>query len=157
MRKQFVEFLVNEMANNKKIFLLTGDLGYGILDRVRDTYPERFLNVGSSEQLMIGLAVGLSYEGFIPICYSITPFVLYRPFEMIRNYVDYENTPIKLVGTGRDKDYTDQGITHWAEDDLKVLSCFDNIHKLKPEILTLEIFNEFMYNGKPTYLNLSRN
>jgi len=157
MRKQFVDYLFDEMSKNPKIYLLTGDLGFGILDKIRDTYPDRFRNVGSCEQLMIGIAVGLSYEGYIPICYSITPFVLYRPFEMIRNYIDYENTPIKLIGTGRGKDYTDQGITHWAEDDIRVLSCFDNIIKLKPETLTAELVHDFIYNGKPTYLNLRRN
>jgi transketolase len=157
MRKQFVDYLFDEMAKNPKIVLLTGDLGFGVLDKIRDTYPNNFKNVGSSEQLMIGIAVGLSYEGYIPICYSITPFVLYRPFEMIRNYLDYEKTSVKLVGTGRDKDYLDLGITHWAEDDFKILSCFDNIVTLKPEVLTADLVHEFLYNEKPTYLNLKRN
>jgi transketolase len=157
MRKQFVDYLFDEMSKNPKIYLLTGDLGFGILDKIRDKYPSRFKNVGSCEQLMLGIAIGLSYEGYIPICYSITPFVLYRPFEMIRNYVDHEKTPIKLVGTGRDRDYTNLGISHWAEDDVKILSCFDNIVTLKPTILTPELVHEFLYNEKPTYLNLNRN
>jgi transketolase len=156
MRKQFVDFLYDEMKNNEKIFLLTGDIGYGVLDKIRDNFPSRFKNVGSSEQLMIGMAIGLYYEGFIPLCYTITPFVIYRPYEMLRNYVNYEKIPIKLIGTGRDKDYTTQGITHWAEDDLACLTPFENIIKLKPEILTREIVNDMLYNKKPTYLNLSR-
>jgi transketolase len=157
MRKHFVSILFEEMKKNDKIFLLTGDIGYGVLDCIRDAFPTRFKNVGSCEQLMIGMAIGMYYEGFIPICYTITPFVIYRPYEMLRNYVNYENIPIKLIGTGRDRDYTNQGITHWAEDDLLCLSPFGNIVKIKPDILTPEIVKDMIYNDKPTYLNLSRN
>lgn len=156
MRKQFVDILFEEMKENDKIFLLTGDIGYGVLDTIRDTFPTRFKNVGSCEQLMIGMAIGLYYEGFIPICYTITPFVIYRPYEMLRNYINHENIPIKLIGTGRNKDYTNQGITHWAEDDLLCLEPFENILKMKPDVLTHALVKEILYNEKPTYLNLSR-
>ena len=94
MRKQFASFLYNEMQKNDKIIIVSADIGYGIMDQIRASYPDRFINVGAAENLMIGVAVGLSYEGFLPICYTITPFLLYRPFEMIRNYVDYENLNI---------------------------------------------------------------
>lgn len=157
MRKDFVRFLFDEMQRNDKIFLLTGDIGYGVLDPIRDAFPLRFKNVGCSEQLMIGIAIGLTYEGFIPVCYSITPFVVYRPFEMIRNYLDHENTPVKLVGTGRDKEYLALGKSHWADDDLEILAPFKNIEKMKPETLTADIVHSFLYNGKPTYLNVRRN
>jgi transketolase len=157
MRKLFVDLLFEEMKKNDKIYLLTGDIGYGVLDKIRDTFPSRFKNVGCSEQLMIGIAIGLYYEGYIPICYSITPFVIYRPFEMIRNYVNNENIPIKLVGTGRNKDYMYLGFTHWAEDDIEILKPFTNIIKMKPTELTTDIVSDFLYNNAPSYLNLSRN
>ena len=108
-RREFVNLLINEMNKNEKIFLLTGDLGFGLFDDIRKKFPNRFINVGSCEQLMIGLAVGLSYEGWIPLCYSITPFLLYRPFEFIRNYLNHELANVKLVGGGRDKDYKNLG------------------------------------------------
>ena len=75
MRRQFVSYLIDEMRKNDRILLLTGDLGYGLFDDLKQEFPDRFTNVGSCEQLMIGMAVGLSYEGWIPICYSITPFL----------------------------------------------------------------------------------
>ena len=156
MRKVFAEMLHAEMAKNPQLYLITGDLGYGILDRIRDDYPDRFLNVGSCEQLMIGTAVGLSYSGYIPIGYSITPFLLYRPFEMIRNYVDHENLNIKLVGSGRDKDYDHDGFTHHAEDDLLVLKSLKNIRLMKPAHLTSDVFGTFLSSQSPTYLNLKR-
>ena len=74
MRKEFASFLHAEMALNEKLTLLTGDLGYGLWDKIKIDYPDRFYNVMSSEQLMIGAATGLATEGFIPVAYSITPF-----------------------------------------------------------------------------------
>jgi transketolase len=157
MRRVFADFLLNEMEQNEKIIIITADIGYGVLDKIRTKFPERFYNIGSSETLMIGMAVGFCYEGFIPICYTITPFLLYRPFEMIRNYVNYEKLNLKLVGSGRDKDYSHDGFTHWAEDDTHIVSnCFQNIEIYKPEILTKEIFMDFINNKPPCYLNLKR-
>jgi transketolase len=156
MRKLFAEKLHNEMAVNENIYLLTGDLGYGLWDRIKIDYPDRFINFLSSEQLMLGAAVGMALEGKIPVVYSISPFVLYRPFEWIRNYLHNENIGVKLVGGGRDRDYGYLGFSHWAEEDLDILSHFKHIKKFKPETLTPEIFESFIYNGYPSYLNLVR-
>jgi len=155
-RREFVNLLINEMNKNEKIFLLTGDLGFGLFDDIKKKFPNRFINVGSCEQLMIGLAVGLSYEGWIPLCYSITPFLLYRPFEFIRNYLNHELANVKLVGGGRDKDYKNLGFSHWAEDDVKIISSLENIEIYKPKKMSSEIFNDFIYNNKPSYINLIR-
>ena len=157
MRKEFARCLLEEMKQNEKIIIITADIGYGILDEIRNIFDKRVINVGSCEMLMIGVAIGLSYEGYLPICYTITPFLLYRPFEMIRNYINYENLNVRLVGSGRDKDYSHDGITHWAEDDLEIVSnCFKNIKIYKPDILTNEIFNDFISQINPCYLNLKR-
>jgi len=156
MRKQFAEFLHKEMSHNPDIILLTGDLGYGLWDRIKIDYPDRFYNVMSSEQLMIGAAVGLAMEGFIPLVYSITPFVIYRPFELLRNYLDHEKIPVKLIGGGRDKDYGYLGFSHWAEEDIDVLSTLKNIQLYKPKTPTEEIYREILYNEQPSYLNLKR-
>ena len=156
MRKQFAEFLHNEMAVNENIYLLTGDLGYGLWDRIKIDYPDRFINFLSSEQLMLGAACGMAMEGKVPVVYSITPFVLYRPFEWIRNYLDHEQIPVKLVGGGRDKDYGYLGFSHWAEEDIEIMSNFKNITLYKPSTPEKKIFNKLIYKGKPSYLNLSR-
>lgn len=114
------------------------------------------MNIGASEQVLVGVGVGLAEMGYIPICYSITPFLLYRPFEMIRNYVNHENIPVKLVGSGRDKDYSHDGFTHWAEDDIDIMKELKNIQLYKPAELTDELFEEFITSKSPAYLNLSR-
>tara|TARA_Y100000361_G_scaffold63597_1_gene55910 strand:- start:50 stop:529 length:480 start_codon:yes stop_codon:yes gene_type:complete len=158
MRKHFAKLLHRHMKEDEDIILLTADLGYGLWDRIRDDYPDRFYNVGSSEHLMMAMAVGMAMEGKTPVVYSITPFLLYRPFEVIRNYVDHEKVPVKLVGGGRDQDYGYLGFSHWAEDDKKIMSCFDNIGVFHPEDLNqLEnTFDFFIESKVPQYLNLRR-
>tara|TARA_R100001440_G_scaffold61434_1_gene81370 strand:- start:420 stop:896 length:477 start_codon:yes stop_codon:yes gene_type:complete len=158
MRKYFSALLHEEMSLNDDIVLLTGDLGYGLWDKIRLDFCDRFYNVGSSEQLMLGAATGLAMEGKIPVVYSITPFLLYRPFELIRNYLDHEYIPVKLVGGGRDKDYGYLGFSHWAEDDKKIMSAFKNIKTSHPQDdkKLKAIFKEFINSKKPEYINLKR-
>ena len=158
MRREFANRLHLEMGKNKDIVVLTGDLGYGLWDRIRLDYSDRFYNVGSSEQLMLGMACGFAMEGKIPVVYSITPFLLYRPFEFIRNYVDHEKIPVKLVGGGRDRDYGYLGFSHWAEDDKKIMSCFSNIRSHHPNTdEQLETIFHYIMNTKTAeYLNLKR-
>lgn len=105
---------------------------------------------------MVGMAVGLALSGYIPICYSITPFLLFRPFEFIRNYINHESINVKLVGTGRDKDYSHDGFTHWGEDDLNIMKQFTNIKLYKPNDLTDIMWHNFISTPNPAYLNLKR-
>ena len=147
-----------ELAKNKDIVVLTGDLGYGLWDRIRIDYQDRFFNVGSSEQLMMGMASGMAMEGKIPVVYSITPFLLYRPFEFIRNYVDHEKLPVKLIGGGRDRDYGYLGFSHWAEEDRNIIGNFKNIKMLHPtnELQMEEQFAIILDKTIPVYMNLKR-
>lgn len=153
-----MELLLTAMQHDVEIVVLTADLGFGLLDEIKNSMPDRFWNMGASEQLMIGAAIGLAEEDKIPICYSISSFLLYRPFEFLRNYVNHENIPVKLIGSGRGRDYEHDGISHWCEDDEKVLEALPNIQIYKPnDIRELEnIFDEFLYNDTPSYLNLTR-
>jgi len=158
MRKECAALLLAEMSVEPRIRVITADLGFGILDHIRNTYPDRFYNVGAAEQLMIGMAVGMAEQGLIPVCYSMSSFLLYRPFEFLRNYVNYEQVPIKLLGSGRDKDYSHDGISHWAHDDREVLKALPNIIRYRPETIEqLEIdFQEWIRIPNPAYLNLTR-
>ncbi len=158
MRRDFAERLHIEMGQNKNIVLLTGDLGYGLWDRIRIDYSDRFYNVGSSEQLMLGAASGFAMEGKIPVVYSITPFLLYRPFEFIRNYVDHEQLPVKLIGGGRDRDYGYLGFSHWAEEDKQIMKCFKNIATFHPATVDdMQTSFQYILNPDlPVYMNLKR-
>ena len=132
MRRAFADELLKAMREDARIVLLTADLGYGMFDTLRAEMPDRFHNVGAAEQALIGAGVGLALAGKIPFCYSITPFLLYRPFELIRNYLDRERIPVRLVGSGRDRDYAHDGFTHHAEDAHAVLDRWPNIDQYWP-------------------------
>jgi transketolase len=154
----FAGALREQMKTNPDIWLITADLGFGMLDKIRDEFPDRYVNVGAAEQAMMGVAVGLALEGKTPFVYSIPNFLIYRPYEWIRNYVDHENLPVKLIGGGRDAEYDEDGFTHQSEDMKKVLEAFPNIVQYWPED-KLEIpglVEELINNGKPSFLSLRR-
>jgi transketolase len=158
MRNTFARLINSEMYSDPTIRLITADLGYGILDNIRKEHPDSFYNVGAAEQLMLGVAVGMAQEGLIPVCYSMSSFVLYRPFEILRNYLNHENTNVKLVGSGRDQDYEHDGISHWAHDDEAVLAALPNIKIYKPADVDELVaqFSEFLHTPGPAYMNLKR-
>lgn len=168
MRGWFAYELYQQMKKNKDIILLTGDLGYGMFDTIRDEMPDQFINTGASEQALIGIAVGLALEGKIPFCYSITPFLLYRPFETIKLYVAGENIPVKLIGSGRDKDYHIDGASHDASE---IYDLFDNsdccnentaifkninTHFPQNKAQLPKIVDKMCKSGKPEFLSLRR-
>ncbi len=158
MRGWFAYELYKHMAKNSKIWLVVGDFGYKVFDRIQRDFPERFINSGAAEQAMMGIAVGLALEEKIPVVYTVSSFLLYRPFETIRNYLDYERIPVKLAGSGRNRDYLDHGLCHWAEEDRQVLKILKNIEGRWPENKE-EIpvaVDDMIKSDKPWYLSLKR-
>ena len=158
MRKTFFAELHKRMGKNRDIVALTGDLGYIGFDKIRNDFPDRFINCGASEQAMMGMAVGLALSGKIPVVYSITTFLLYRPFETIRNYINHEKIPVILIGSGRDKDYLHDGFSHWSEEDREVMRIFKNIQSYWPQTKEEipQLLAEVLSSGKPSYINLKR-
>lgn len=164
MRGWFAYELYQHMKKNKDIFLIVGDLGYGMFDDHFKDFPERCLNTGAAEQAMMGTAVGLALEGKIPVVYSITTFLLYRPFETIRTYINHEKIPVKLIGSGRDKDYEHDGISHWSEDAGLLFTgsilppIFQNINPIWPDNKEQipEIVKEMLETKEPYFLSLRR-
>lgn len=158
MRRTFADELLKEMHKNDKIFLLVGDLGYKVFDSHFSAFPDRCINTGAAEQALLDIAVGLAYDGKIPFVYSITPFLIYRPFETLRTYIDYENIPVKLIGAGRNKDYEMDGISHHADDVGLYLQHLKNIVQFWPKKPTEipEIVREMVNNGKPSFISLRR-
>lgn len=147
------------MEENKDIYLLLGDLGYGWFDKHREDFPDRVINCKASEQAMMGIAVGLAQEGKLPFVYSITNFLLYRPFEFIRNYIDHEKAKVVLVGSGRDMDYEHDGWSHHSPDAKRIIKVsFPNIKTYFPdkkEEIDL-IIKEVLQSDKPSFISLKR-
>ena len=130
MRRKFGK-LINELAKkDDKIVLLVGDIGYGIFDDFRKNHPKKFFNLGICEQSLIGTASGMALEGLKPWVYTITPFLIERPFEQIKLDIDQQNVNVKLVGYA---DYPNLGPTHAEKNAKKLMSLFTNIKSYFPK------------------------
>lgn len=130
MRRRFGK-IINEIAKkDKKIYLLVGDIGYKIFDDFRLNFPNRFINLGICEQSLIGVASGMALEGLKPWVYTITPFLIERPFEQIKLDINQQKANVKLVGFA---DYPHLGPTHSELDAKKLMSLFKNIKSYFPK------------------------
>jgi len=120
------------MDSNKKIVFITADLGFKLFDGIAARHPQRVINVGIREATMVGIAAGLSKEGFLPFVYSIVPFVTLRCLEQIRVDLCYNNLPAVLVGVGSGFAYGPNGPTHMGIEDVGVMNALPNMAILSP-------------------------
>ena len=127
MRKIFIKQLVKAATKNKKIVLIVGDLGYGIVEPFKKKFPDRFFNAGVAEQSMAGLAAGLALKGFHVFIYSIANFPTFRCAEQIRNDIDYHNLSVTIVAVGSGLGYGNLGYSHHAIQDYALLRSFPNM------------------------------
>jgi len=111
---------------------LTGDLGYGALEPLREALGRRFINAGVAEQNMVSVAAGLARSGMRPWVYSIAPFVYARPYEQIRNDVCLHRLPVVLVGNGGGYGYGVMGASHHALEDYGALLCLPHLRAYVP-------------------------
>jgi transketolase len=121
MRTAFINALIELAQCDNRIMLLTGDLGYTVVEPFQQRFPDRFFNVGVAEQNMIGIATGLAKDGYIPFVYSIAPFVTLRPYESIRDGPVLHELPVRIVGVGDGFDYGPAGFTHHGLEDVGVM------------------------------------
>jgi len=158
MRKAFIETLIKLAEKDKNIYLLTGDLGFSVLEPFSRRFPKRFINCGVAEQNMMGLAAGLALSGKKPYVYSIIPFVTMRCFEQIRNDVCYQNLDVKIVGVGSGLAYGPLGPTHHAIEDIGTLRTLPNMIILSPAdpVETKELTLQSYQRKSPTYLRLHK-
>ncbi|MEA5469627.1 transketolase family protein [Spirulina sp. 06S082] len=132
MRKTFINTLVELAESDRRIVLLTGDLGYTVIEPFAEKFPDRFFNVGVAEQNMVGLATGLAEAGFIPFLYSIATFAVLRPYEFIRNGAILHQFPVRILGIGGGFEYGHAGTTHHALEDVGVMRIQPGITTIVP-------------------------
>ena len=88
------------MKEKPEVFLLTNDLGSAtsVLELEKE-FPERYLNMGVSDQDMIGCAAGLALSGKVPFITSFSLFICGRSFDQIRNLICKNSLNVNFVGT----------------------------------------------------------
>ena len=133
MRNNFAEALYEEGKKDNKICVVVADISpAGSIQKFRNEFPDRFINCGVAEQSMIGIAAGLALKGFRPFCYTIATFTLYRPFEMVRVDLCYQNLPVTIIGMGAGAIYSTLGGTHHTIEDVAVASALPNMTVIAP-------------------------
>ena len=158
MRDTFVKTLLEAAKKDKNIILMTGDLGYGVLDTFQKELPDQFINSGVNEQAMMGMAAGYASTGKRVFVYSIGNFPTLRCLEQIRNDVCLMNNPVVIVSVGAGYAYGSRGYTHHALEDIAVLRALPNMEVIVPAdpaetaVLTISI----IASKKPTYLRLGK-
>lgn len=132
MRKAFIDALTRLAADDERVILLTGDLGYMVMEPFRARFPDRFINVGVAEQNMVGMATGLAEAGLRPYTYSIATFAALRPFEFIRNGPVLHHLPVRVVGMGMGFEYGHGGPSHYAIEDVGALRTLPGLTVVIP-------------------------
>jgi len=127
-----VNSLIRKARKDKRIWLLTGDLGYGFLHPFVKEFPKRFINCGLIEQSMIGIACGLALRGKKPYVYSTSTFLIFRALEQIRNDIIHQKLDVVLVGTAGPQ-YNFLGYTHIIQndEDIEVLKALGKVKYIK--------------------------
>lgn len=159
MRKAFIKKLVELAEKDQRIHLLTGDLGFFVVEPFAERFPERFINAGVAEQNMMGMATGMAEAGLIPFVYSIATFATLRPYEFIRNGPVLHNLPVKIVGIGGGVEYSHHGPTHFGLDDVGALRVQPGLSIITPcdsDQLNTALEKTWDAPG-PAYYRLSKN
>lgn len=158
MRDTFVKTLIEIAKQDKNVYLVTGDLGFGVLKPFWEQLPEQFINAGIAEQNMTSLAAGMALEGKTVFTYSIGNFPTLRCLEQIRNDCAYHNANVKIVCVGGGFVYGSLGMSHHATEDLSIMRALPNVTVMAPgDLVEAEYATRAIYWWQGTcYLRLGR-
>ncbi|HFN3269421.1 TPA: transketolase family protein [Campylobacter jejuni] len=141
MRDAFLNELFNQMLCNNKIVIITADFGAPSLDKIREKFSDRVINVGIAEQNAINISVGMALEGYIVYVYGIAPFISMRCYEQIRVNVailnQFRKMNINIISVGIGMSYSTSGPTHHCLEDLSIIKTLPNIEIFSPSDYSL--------------------
>ena len=133
MRNKFADTFYELGKADPRLCVVVADISpAGSIAKFRNDFPTRFVNTGVSEQIMIGMVAGMAQRGLKPFAYTIATFTLYRPFEMVRDDLCYQNLPVTIVGIGGGVTYSTLGATHHAQEDVATASAIPNMSVIAP-------------------------
>jgi transketolase len=153
-----MEELTLAVAAGRPIMLITGDLGWGVVEEFARRYPKNFINAGVAEQNMMGMAAGMAAEGYHVFVYSIANFSTFRCAEQIRNDVDYHDLPVTVVSVGGGLAYGAMGYSHHAVQDYALMRSMPNMLIAAPcdDLEATACIRYLIDNPQPSYLRLGR-
>ena len=158
MRDTFIEELTILAESDRDVTLITGDLGFGVLDNFRKKFPKQYLNAGVAEQNMTTVAAGMAIEGKKVFTYSIGNFPTLRCLEQIRVDICYHDLNVTVVSIGGGFSYGSLGMTHHATEDLSIMRALPNMKVISPSTLK-EVSGavKALYEQEgPSYLRLDK-
>ena len=158
MRNAFFQALMELAQGDQRIYLIVGDLGFGVVEPFIEKFPDQFLNAGVAEQNMTGIAAGVALTGKIVFTYSIANFPILRCLEQIRNDVCYHKANVKIVSVGGGYSYGSLGMTHHATEDLAILRSLPEMVVVAPgdPVEARAATRAIAFHSGPCYLRLGR-
>lgn len=158
MRDVFIDRIFHMMEEDESIFFISADFGSPMLDKLRDKFKDRFINVGIAEQNLINVSTGLALEGFTVYAYAIAPFLTMRAFEQIRInlslHAQFKDVNVNFIGVGAGLSYDVSGPTHHCLEDISIIRTLPNIILFSPSDWVLaQGFIDYSINvKKPKYI-----
>ena len=158
MRNAFAEEMTRLTTTDKRVVVLSGDIGNKLFDKLKTVDEKRFYNCGIAEANMMGVAAGMAMSGLRPFVYTITPFTTTRCFEQIRVDVCYHHAPVVIVGTGSGLSYSELGPTHHSLEDIAILRTLPGMRVLAPcDASELrQALHEVLKDDSPTYIRIGK-
>jgi transketolase len=157
MRQQMVKTLEELMTYDERLVVVLAEISYSLFNKNNAALAKRILNLGIMEQTMVSVAAGIAMEGLIPVVHSITPFLVERPFEQLKDDFCYQQLGGNFISTGASYDYSTEGMTHHGPGDVQILRSLPGMQIVVPgtpgEFDAL--FRESYANGSPTYYRLT--
>lgn len=160
MRDVFIRSICDRMYEDNGIFFLSGDFGSPELDRLREEFSDRFVNVGIAEQNLINVATGLALEGYTVYAYAIAGFITMRCYEQVRInlslHAQLKEINVNLIGVGAGISYDVSGPSHHCLEDLSIMRTLPNIEVFSPsDWFSVENFVDYSITvKKPKYFRL---
>lgn len=133
MRDAVARAITEQARLRNDLILVVADISpAAALRTFLEENPTRIVDVGVSEQAMIGMAAGLAIKGFRPFAYTIAPFAIFRPLEQIRVDLCYQDLPVVVIGVGAGLSYSALGSTHHTPEDVAIASAIPNMTVVAP-------------------------
>ena len=158
-RQSYGEVLRKLGRENENIVVLDADLSNATKTNIfAKEFPERFFEMGISEQDMIGAAAGLATCNKIPYASTFAVFAAGRAYDQIRNSICYPNLNVKICATHAGITVGEDGATHQMLEDISMMRTLPNMTVICPsdDTQTKWAIKEISKIKGPVYVRLSR-